>query len=200
MTEARPNPLGVQQFDFIEYAAPDASQLHELFKSLGFTAVAKHKSRPVTLYRQGDIDFLVNETPDSFASDFAAEHGPCCTGFSLRVNNPNEAYERTRANGAKDVEHRRDTLAVDVPCISGIGGSVLYLTGSKEDYEKEFDFSSSVERNPEGVGLTFIDHLTHNLFFGNMGEVGDYYERLFGFREIRYFDIKGARPAWCPRP
>ncbi len=193
MTEARPNPLGVQQFDFIEYAASDASQLHDLFKSLGFTAVAKHKSKPVTLYRQGDIDFLVNETPDSFASDFAAEHGPCCTGFAMRVADPKQAYEKTRANGAKDVEHKRDTLAVDTPCISGIGGSVLYLTGGKEDFEKDFEFDSSVDRNPKGVGLTFIDHLTHNVHNGNMGEWSDFYEKLFGFFEVKYFDIKGKQ-------
>jgi 4-hydroxyphenylpyruvate dioxygenase len=191
MTEARPNPLGVQQFDFIEYAAPDAKPLHDLFRNLGFTAVAKHKSKPITLYRQGDIDFMVNETPDSFASDFAAEHGPCCTGFSLRVADPKQAYEHTRSNGAKDIEHKADTLAVDTPCISGIGGSVLYLTGGKEDYEKEFEFDPSVDRYPEGVGLTFIDHLTHNVYNGNMGEWANFYIKHFGFFEVKYFDIKG---------
>jgi 4-hydroxyphenylpyruvate dioxygenase len=193
MTEQRPNPLGVQQFEFIEYAAPDAGMLHELFRKLGFSAVARHKSRPVTLYRQGRINFLVNETPDSFASDFAAAHGPSCTGFALRVADPAKAFESAKATGAKDVTNKRDTLALDSPCISGIGDSVLYLTSGIEDVEKHFDFDPAVERNPKGLGLSFIDHLTHNVYNGNMGEWAGFYEKLFGFYEVRYFDIKGQQ-------
>ncbi len=193
MTEQRPNPLGVQQFEFIEYAAPDAGPLHELFKNLGFTAVARHKSRPVTLYRQGGIDFLVNEIPDSFASDFTAEHGPACTGFALRVSDPSAAREAALANGGTAVTHKPDTLAIDAPCISGIGDSVLYLTAGREDLEKEFEFIEGVDRHPEGLGLTFIDHLTHNVYNGNMAQWAGFYEKLFGFFEVKYFDIKGQQ-------
>lgn len=193
MSEQHPNPLGVEQFEFIEFAAPDAALLHNLFDKLGFTAVARHKSQPVTLYRQDGINFLVNETPDSFASEFAEAHGPCCTGFAMRVTDPQKAYESTRSNGAKDVEGKSDTLPIDTPCISGIGGSVLYLTSGPEDLEKHFEFEPGTDRNPAGVGLTFIDHLTHNVYFGNMAEWSDYYEKLFGFFEVRYFDIKGQQ-------
>ena len=193
MSEQRPNPLGVQQFEFIEYAAPDTAPLHELFGKLGFTAVARHKSRPVTLYRQGGINFLVNETPDSFASEFTAEHGPCCTGFALRVADPVKAREAALANGAKPVSRKADSLALDAPAISGIGESVLYLTASIDDVEKEFDFDPAIERNPKGLGLTFIDHLTHNVYNGNMGQWAGFYEKLFGFFEVKYFDIKGAQ-------
>ncbi|MFU8832460.1 MAG: 4-hydroxyphenylpyruvate dioxygenase, partial [Wenzhouxiangella sp.] len=193
MSEQRPNPLGVQQFEFIEYAAPDPAMLHELFKNLGFSVVARHKSQPVTLYRQGRINFLVNETPDSFASDFAAAHGPSCTGFALRVADPAAAYRSAKATGAKDVENKPETLPVDCPRISGIGDSALYLCAGIEDVEKHFDFDPNVERNPKGVGLSFIDHLTHNVYNGNMGEWAGFYERLFGFYEVRYFDIKGQQ-------
>ncbi len=193
MSEQRANPLGVQQFEFIEYAATDASQLHDLFGKLGFVAVAKHKSRPVTLYRQGDINFLVNETPDSFASDFATAHGPSCTGFALRVADPTKAREAALANGAKAIANKPDTLAIDAPAISGIGGSALYLTRGIEDVEKEFDFDPAVDRHPKGVGLTFIDHLTHNVYNGNMGQWAEFYEKIFGFFEVKYFDIKGAQ-------
>ncbi len=193
MSEQRPNPLGVQQFEFIEYAAPDATVLHDLFKSLGFTAVARHKDRPVTLYRQGGINFLVNETPNSFASDFAAAHGPACTGFAMRVSDPAKARQAALGNGAEAIDHKPDTLALDMPCIAGIGGSVLYLTSGIDDVEKQFDFDTSVERNPKGVGLTFIDHLTHNVYNGNMGQWAGFYEKLFGFFEVKYFDIKGAQ-------
>ncbi|AKS42693.1 4-hydroxyphenylpyruvate dioxygenase [Wenzhouxiangella marina] len=193
MTETRPNPLGVDRFEFIEYAAPDAALLHDLFQRLGFTAVARHKSKAVTLYRQGDINFLVNEIPDSFASDFAAQHGPCCTGFALRVSDPADAREQALARGAKPIENKPETLAVDGPAISGIGGSALYLTGGIEDLESQFDFDPAVERNPRGVGLSFVDHLTHNVYNGNMAEWAGFYEKLFGFFEVKYFDIKGQQ-------
>ena len=193
MIEQRANPLGVQQFEFIEYAAPDASQLHDLFGKLGFVAVAKHKSRPVTLYRQGDINFLVNETPDSFASDFAAAHGPSCTGFALRVADPVKAREAALANGGKAIANKPDTLAIGAPAFSGIGGSALYLTRGIEDVEQEFDFDPAVDRHPKGAGLTFIDHLTHNVYNGNMGQWAEFYEKIFGFFEVKYFDIKGAQ-------
>ena len=193
MSEQRPNPLGIQQFEFIEYAAPDAGQLHDLFRNLGFTAVARHKARQVTLYRQGNINFLVNETPDSFASDFAAAHGPACTGFALRVSDPHKAREAALANGGKPVTHKPETLAIDAPCISGIGDSVLYLTSGIEDVEREFDFIEGVDPHPVGVGLTFIDHLTHNVYNGNMGQWAGFYEKLFGFFEVKYFDIKGKQ-------
>jgi 4-hydroxyphenylpyruvate dioxygenase len=189
----RSNPLGVKQFEVIEFASPEPEKLHELFRSLGFTAVAKHKDQPVTLYRQGDIDFMVNETPDSFASAFAAEHGPCCTGFGIRVDKPESAYEQVMARGARDFDGDVDTLALDCPRIAGIGGSVLYLTGGREDVEQHFDFDESVERHPRGAGLSYVDHLTHNVYNGNMAQWAEFYEKLFGFFEVKYFDIKGQQ-------
>ena len=129
MVDTRPNPLGVQKFEVIEFASPEPDKLHELFKRLGFVAVARHADQPVTLYRQGGINFMVNETPDSFASEFAAEHGPCCTGFGIRVDRPDSAWEHIMAAGGKDFEGDVDSLPLDCPRISGIGGSVLYLTG-----------------------------------------------------------------------
>ena len=191
MTQPRPNPLGVEQFEFIEFAAPDAGPLHKLFKQLGFSAVGKHKTQAVTLYSQGGMNFLVNETENSFASEFAAAHGPCCTGFALRVDDPAGAHKSVLANGAKDFTNKADTLPVDAPRIEGIGGSVLYLTGSEADLDRHFDFEPGVERHPKGVGMNFIDHLTHNVYEGNMGQWSDFYTRLFGFYERKYFDIKG---------
>jgi len=189
---ARPNPMGVDRFEFIEFAAPDARVLHDLFTQLGFTAVAQHRSRDVTLYRQGDINFLVNAMTDSFASQFAAEHGPCCTGFALRVNDGSSARDQALERGAEPLDPAGG-LALDLPCIAGIGGSVLYLTGDLGELEAEFDFDSAVERNPKGVGLSFVDHLTHNVYNGNMGEWAEFYEKLFGFYEVKYFDIKGQQ-------
>ncbi|HET9835862.1 MAG TPA: 4-hydroxyphenylpyruvate dioxygenase, partial [Rhodanobacteraceae bacterium] len=137
------NPMGVDGFEFVEFAGPDPKSLHSLFKRLGFTAVARHKSKAVTLYRQGACNFLLNEQPDSFASDFVQSHGPCACGFAIRFSRPaSEVLEATLANGAKEITHRAHTRAVDAPVIEGIGGCMLYLVdryGGKgsvfDDYE-----------------------------------------------------------------
>ncbi|NII11857.1 4-hydroxyphenylpyruvate dioxygenase [Oleiagrimonas sp. C23AA] len=192
------NPMGVDGFEFVEFAAPDPKLLHDLFPRLGFTAVARHKTKQVTLYRQGDCNFLVNEQPDSFAADFAKAHGPCASGFAIRFNKgADQVLATAKSNGAEEIDHKADTRAIDVPVIKGIGDCMLYLVDTYGDkgevYEDQFEWIEGVDRHPKGFGLTFIDHLTHNLFFGNMAKWADYYERLFNFREIKYFDIKGAK-------
>ena len=192
------NPMGVDGFEFVEFAAPDARQLHALFPKLGFTAIARHRTKNITLYRQGECSFLVNEEPGSFAADFAAQHGPSACGFAIRFAKPAAwVREQALANGGEAIASKENTKAVDVPVITGIGGCMLYLIdryGEKGDvYAEEFEYLPGVDRHPKGFGLTFIDHLTHNLFFGNMEKWADYYSRLFNFREIRYFDIKGSK-------
>ncbi len=193
MTE-RQNPLGVDGFEFVEYAAPDAALLHDLFQQMGFSPVARHRERAITLYRQGDVNFLVNEEPDSFASRFAAEHGPCCTGFALRVADAQAAFQSTCGNGA---EPAMDTVgtALDGPRIMGIGGSILYLTDrcSGSPLAADYVLIDGAEANPAGYGLSFIDHLTHNVHEGNMDQWAGYYTRLFDFFEVKYFDIKGQQ-------
>ncbi len=191
------NPMGVDGFEFVEFAAPDAKLLHELFPKLGFTAVAKHKTKAVTLYRQGECNFLVNEQPDSFAADFARQHGPCACGFAIRFKRPaDEVRTAALKNGAEAITHKESSKAVDAPTITGIGGCMLYLVdryGDRGDVYGDYEWLPGVDRNPKGFGLTFIDHLTHNVRYGNMKAWADYYERLFNFREIKYFDIKGAK-------
>ena len=192
------NPMGVDGFQFVEFAAPKPAMLHDFFGKLGFSAVARHKTRAITLYRQGECDFLVNEEPDSFAADFAAKHGPSACGFAIRVSKPAEwAREQALGNGGEAITDKQASKAVAAPVIKGIGDCMLYLVdryGAKGSvYDTDYAWLPGVERNPKGFGLTFIDHLTHNLYFGNMAQWSDYYERLFNFREIRYFDIKGVK-------
>ncbi|MBB5014397.1 4-hydroxyphenylpyruvate dioxygenase [Rehaibacterium terrae] len=193
------NPMGIDGFEFVEFAAPAGSvDLHDLFKRMGFTAVLRHKSRPITVYRQGGVNFLVNEDPDSFAADFAAKHGPCACGFAIRFHKPaHEVYHAVTENGGEPVDHKADTRAVNAPVVKGIGDCMLYLIDRFGEagsiYDADYAPIPGAEQNPKGFGLTFIDHLTHNLYFGNMQKWSDYYERLFNFREIRYFDIKGAK-------
>ena len=192
------NPMGVDGFEFVEFAAPDAKLLHDLIPRLGFTPVAKHKHRKITLYRQGECNFLVNEEPGSFAAAFAAKHGPSACGFAIRFSKPgNFVREQALKKGGEAISELESTKAVDVPVIKGIGGSMLYLVdryGDKgEVYADEFEYLPGVDKHPKGFGLTFVDHLTHNLYFGNMEKFAKFYEQLFNFREIRYFDIKGVK-------
>ncbi len=192
------NPMGVDGFEFVEFAAPDAKLLHTLFPKLGFTAVAKHKQKAITLYRQGECNFLVNDEPHSFAAEFAKKHGPCASGFAIRFSKPaSQVKEAALKNGGESISHLESTKAVDVPVIAGIGGSMLYLVdkyGAKGSvYDAEFEYLKGVDKHPKGFGLTFVDHLTHNLYFGNMEKFAKFYEQLFNFREIRYFDIKGVK-------
>jgi 4-hydroxyphenylpyruvate dioxygenase len=194
------NPMGINGFEFVEFAAPAGrgGDLHRLFQNMGFTAVLKHKRRPITIYRQGDVNFLVNEDPDSFAADFAAKHGPCACGFAIRFKKPaSDVLKAVLANGGEAPADKADTKAVNAPVVKGIGDCMLYLVDRYGDvgsiYDGDYEAIPGVDQHPAGFGLTFIDHLTHNLYFGNMQQWSDYYERLFNFREIRYFDIKGAK-------
>ncbi|MDH3915026.1 MAG: 4-hydroxyphenylpyruvate dioxygenase [Chromatiales bacterium] len=202
MSDTRPNPLGIDGFDFVEYAAPDAEVLHDLFRRMGFTAVATHRHRRITLYRQGDINFLINEEPDSFAAEFARAHGPCACGFAIRVADAEVARDHALANGAEAVAESANGLAVQTPIIHGIGGSILYLVdqyGESSVFDDQYAFFPGEEKHPAGFGLKFIDHLTHNVYQGNMDQWAGFYERIFNFREIRYFDIKGAKTGLVSR-
>jgi len=193
------NPMGIDGFEFVEFASPEPGKLHDYFRALGFTQVARHKKRPIFNYRQNDCTFLINEDPDSFAAEFAARHGPSACGFAIRVNKLAE-WVRMQAlkNGAEAFETRAElTKAVAAPVIKGIGDCMLYIVDRYDAkgtiHDPDWEWLPGVERMPKGFGLTFIDHLTHNVFKGNMAKWADYYERLFNFREIRYFDIKGAK-------
>ena len=192
------NPMGINGFEFVEYAAPadKAPALHDYFRRMGFTAVLRHRSRPITVYRQGGVNFLLNEDPDSFAADFARQHGPCACGFAIRFGKDAAWVQEQVLSRGGERATREDTRAIDRPVVMGIGGAMLYLVDGYEDQANVYADYVPVEGadlNPTGFGLTFIDHLTHNLYFGNMEKWSDYYEKLFNFREIRYFDIKGVK-------
>ncbi len=195
------NPMGIDGFEFVEFAAPagQAQQLHDYFRQLGFVQVARHRTRPISTWRQGDCTFLINEDPDSFAARFAEQHGPSACGFAIRVKKLAD-WARTQAlkNGAEAFDARDElSKAVAAPVIKGIGDCMLYIVDRYDEkgtiHDPDYEYLPGVELMPEGYGLTFIDHLTHNLYHGNMAKWADYYERLFNFREIRYFDIKGAK-------
>jgi len=195
MTDLFENPMGLDGFEFVEFASPEPGILEPVFHLLGFEAVARHRSKNVTLYRQGNINFILNEEPGSQAAYFAQEHGPSACGMAFRVKDAHLAYSRALALGAQPIEISTGPMELRLPAIKGIGGATLYLidryTPGNTIYDIDFEWFDGVNRNPEGCGFEVIDHLTHNVYRGRMQFWADYYEKLFDFREIRFFDIKG---------
>jgi len=192
------NPVGTDGFEFVEYTAPDPELLRTLFERLGFPVAARHRSKNVTLHRQGDINFIINAEPGSFGQRFAREHGPSACAMAFRVKDAAAAYKRCIDLGAKPVETRVGPMELQIPAIEGIGGSLIYLVdryGERTIYDVDFLHvqRGNDVRNDGGAGLTYIDHLTHNVARGNMNKWAGFYEKLFNFREIRYFDIEGKK-------
>ncbi len=195
MADLFDNPMGLMGFEFVEFASPSAGLLEPVLASLGFAEVARHRSKDVSLYRQGDINFVVNREPKSPAAYFAAEHGPSACAMAFRVRDSHQAFERALAQGAQPVEMVTGPMELHLPAIKGIGGAPLYLIDRFGDgtsiYDIDFRFLEGTDRHPRGHGFRVIDHLTHNVYRGRMAYWAGFYERIFNFRELRYFDIKG---------
>jgi 4-hydroxyphenylpyruvate dioxygenase len=202
------NPMGTAGFEFIEYAAPDPAAMAAVFERMGFKAIARHRHKAVTLYRQGHINFILNAEPDSFAQRFARLHGPSICAIAFRVQDAKFAYERAIGLGAWGFAGAAGPGELNIPAIKGIGDALIYLVdrwrgknGAKPGdignigfYDVDFEPLPGVSReelDPQGNGLVEIDHLTHNVHRGRMEEWAEFYERLFNFREVRYFDIEG---------
>ena len=191
------NPAGTDGFEFVEYTAPDTAALAGLFETMGFQAVARHRSKDVTLWRQGDVNFIVNAEPESFAQSFARVHGPSACAIAFRVADAAAAYARCLDLGAQPGQTQVGPMELNIPAIKGIGDSLVYLVdryGQNEGpsiYDVDFVWTEATDPAPTGVGLTHIDHLTHNVYRGRMDRWAEYYEKLFAFRELRYFDIEG---------
>ena len=165
------NPAGTCGFEFVEYTAEDTAALAELFERLGFRAVARHRSKAVTLYRQNGINFIVNQEPDSFAQAFARAHGPSACAMAFRVADAGQAFERAIGLGAEPFEGRIGPMELNIPAIKGIGGSLIYLVDrftAPSIYDIDFVPLEAGDRAPDGVGLTLVDHLTHNVHRGQM--------------------------------
>ena len=200
MTDSNINPLGTDGFEFVEYTAADPkgiSDLKELFTLFGFTEVAKHRRKEVWLYKQNDVNFIVNAQPSSQAEEFSRAHGPSVCGMAFRVKDANVAMQHALNNGAKEFRPDVGAMELNIPAVYGIGESALYFVDRYEDgksiYDVDFLFYDNweAEMKKNGAGMDYVDHLTHNVFRGNMDLWAGFYERIGNFREVRYFDIEG---------
>ncbi|QUD90725.1 4-hydroxyphenylpyruvate dioxygenase [Phenylobacterium montanum] len=192
------NPLGTDGFEFVEFTSPDPEALADRFVRMGFAAVARHRSKNVVRYKQGEINFLLNMEPVGQAAEFRAQRGPSANAMAFRVRDAAKAFKLAVERGAKPVVGPVGPMELNIPAIEGIGGSNLYLVdryGAHEIYDVDFvpiDGAMEAEAR-NNVGLTYLDHLTHNVHRGQMGKWAEFYERIFNFREIRYFDIEGQQ-------
>ncbi len=205
MADLWDNPMHTDGFEFVEYATLDPTGLGASFRRMGFTAIARHRHKDVTLYRQGDVNFILNAERDSFGQSFARTHGPSVCAIALRVADAGAAYRRAVDLGAWGVPAEPGPMELAIPAIKGIGDSLIYLVDRYPEnaygrtiYDVDFaplpgfaPFWEGKAPAPSGGGLVRVDHLTHNVHRGRMNEWAQFYERLFGFREIRYFDIEG---------
>jgi 4-hydroxyphenylpyruvate dioxygenase len=192
--EPRDNPIGLDGFAFVEFTGPDPEALGRMFQALGFTHQATHRRLAVRLYRQGDINFLLNMEPTGHSAQFREAHGPSASAMGFRVRDAAAAERATIARGATPVDG-----IYGFPVLEGIGGSLLYLVdeeGARGFYER--DFEPQADAAP-GAGLHTLDHLTHNVNRGRMNHWAGFYERVFNFRQIRYFDIEGQQTALLSR-
>lgn len=195
MADLFENPAGLCGFEFVEFASPKENAIEPVLELLGFQKVAVHRSKKVSLYRQGGINFIINSEPKSYAYYFAQEHGPSACGMAFRVRDAHLAYEYALANGAQPIEIPTGVMELRLPAIKGIGGAPIYLIDRFNDgesiYDIDFKFIEGVDKHPKGHGFKLIDHLTHNVYKGRMKFWADFYEHIFNFKEIRFFDIKG---------
>lgn len=195
MSDLFENPMGLDGFEFVEFASPTPGVLEPVFELMGFTLVAKHRTKQAVLYRQGGINFIINNEPNSYAAYFAEEHGPSACGMAFRVKDSRLAYARALELGAQPIDIPTGPMELRLPAIKGIGGAPLYLIDRYQEgasiYDIDFEFIDGVDRNPAGCGFKAIDHLTHNVYRGRMSYWASFYERIFNFREVRFFDIKG---------
>ena len=199
---AHDNPLGLDGFEFVEFTGPDPEALAGLFTAMGFTHMGNHKSKNVRRYAQGDVNFILNMEPSGQAAEFRKAHGPSANGMAFRVHDAKAAFEMAVGRGAKAVETARGPGELEIPAIEGIGGSYLYLVdryGAEQIYDVDFEPVPGASREANSVGLHTLDHLTHNVHRGRMSHWAGFYERIFNFREIRYFDIEGQQTALVSR-
>jgi len=196
MADLFDNPIGTDGFEFVEFTSPDPDALKRYFEQLGFAAVARHRSKNVLRFKQGDISFIVNMEPEGQPAEFRAVRGPSANAMAFRVRDAKLAFEEAVRRGAEPVDSPIGPMELDIPAIKAIGGAYIYLVdryGAQTIYDVDFRPlpGAADEEARRSVGLTYLDHLTHNVFRGRMGTWADFYERIFNFREIRYFDIEG---------
>lgn len=191
------NDLGLSGLDFIEFASPNPQQLEDLFLAFGFSKTKKHQQRQIEYFNQNDIHFFLNREGSGHSFQFAKDHGPSISAMGWRFKDPKVAYELAIQRGAKPGHGElQNDKGEAMLAIQGIGGMLIYFLDEKlhQSGYKSIGFiphPQSIQRPP--MGFLAVDHLTNNVARGEMAPLADFYKNVFGFTEVRYFDIRGAK-------
>ncbi|WP_133407473.1 4-hydroxyphenylpyruvate dioxygenase [Parashewanella tropica] len=188
------NPLGLQGIEFTEYATPDTDFMHKAFLDFGFSKIKKHKEKEIYYYNQNNIHFLLNQERQGFSAEFAKSHGPAITSMGWRVEDAEFAFKTAVERGAKAAAD--DAKDLPYPAIYGIGDSLIYFIDVYGDEDNIYKQDFVDLENPDLVqekGFMEVDHLTNNVYKGTMQHWADFYKDIFGFTEVRYFDINGMQ-------
>ncbi len=189
-----PNPLGLRGIEFTEFATPDSDFMHQVFTDFGFSLLKKFKGKEINYYNQNGIHFLLNNEKNGFSKEFAKSHGPAICSMGWRVDDAEFAYNEAIKLGAKAADEEGKSFPY--PAIYGIGDSLIYFIDKYADngsiYEDDFE-NLEIPNIVKDKGFTVVDHLTNNVLHGTMHQWADFYKNIFGFYEVRYFDIDGAK-------
>ncbi len=191
------NPLGLRGIEFIQFTALKPEHVHRTLKSLGFSRLMERADRTQFYYQQHDIHVLVDHAESGFERAFAEQHGPSICAMGWRFEDPDAAYKEALRRGARAFEPGNiGAPSLKFPAIYGIGDSILYFLGSGDIPSllegQGFAMMAMPERVPS-KGFLRIDHLTNNVYKNTMSYWADFYKNIFGFVEVRYFDIKGEK-------
>mgnify|MGYP001212392472 CR=1 FL=1 len=198
MTYSPQNPVGITGFDFIEFSSKDPSGLEKIFRDFGFSKKKKVVGKEIYYYHQNDIHFLINNDPDSAARAFNTSHGPCASATGWRVHDAQKAFEVALSRGAKPAPRSDYTNQTGdpLPGIVGVGGSTIYFIDNHDDPQRWEKLCFEDLPEPDTVaerGFFLIDHLTNNVHQGQLEPLANFYKNVFGFTEVRYFDIDGKQ-------
>lgn len=192
------NPLNMNGIAFVEFSTDHPQKMEKLFYDFGFSKVAKHGDKNIDLFLQNRIVFLLNYEKKSFAHKFQSSHGPSICSMGWRVKNAQKALEEAVKRGAreaKNVDYFENGKAV--PAIYGIGDSLIYFIDHEETEKFAYKrIGFELLQDPviqQDKGFLLIDHLTNNVYKGTMQKWATFYKEIFGFEEVRYFDIRGKK-------
>jgi 4-hydroxyphenylpyruvate dioxygenase len=186
------NPLGMRGLAFVQFAGPWPDDLHRILQSLGFSRTHRHRTTALDGYRQASIRLFVDREPGSFASAFQREHGPCIPALGLAFDDPTAAFAEALRRGARPYDGKGGRTSFDAPAVVGLGGSLLYFVDARHSFERELLARDRPDLVPDR-GFLAVDHLTNNVHQGTLATWSDFYRRIFGFTEVRSFDIEGSK-------
>ena len=182
------NPVGMDGIEFIEYATAQPQALGTVLQRMGFMPVAHHRSREVTLYRQGGMNLVVN-------SHNAREAAPQISAIALRVRDAGQAWAHALALGAWEMPTRASAMELNIPGIHGVGDSLIYFVDRYHDfsiYDVDFVFEKHVDPKPPAVAGLHYFGVVQSIYGERTRDWLDFYRNLFGFSvlpEGKYFGV-----------